>query len=254
MTLAALQTDFRAWLVDGSDVAADRLGAGPGLLVYQNNYRAQLVGALQESLPLTLAWIGEEAFVGAAVAYIDRQPPSAWTLDAYAPGFAQSLVGHFPGDPEVADLAWIETALGEAFVARDAKPLALQSLEGIDWERARLRLCPSLRMRAVTTNALDIWTALSEHTAPPPASTLEQTARIIVWRRDFKCVVRGVDEAQGQAFDQLQADPSFAALCEFLVFRHGPAEGPTIAGALLATLLQSGMLAQVEVGCDASAP
>ncbi|WP_342050294.1 MULTISPECIES: hypothetical protein [unclassified Cupriavidus] len=49
MTLAELQHDFRAWLVDASPDAADRvIGAGhPGLAVYRNNYRAQRAGCAE---------------------------------------------------------------------------------------------------------------------------------------------------------------------------------------------------------------
>lgn len=246
MKLAALQSDFHAWLTQGSASAADRLGAGAGLVVYQNNYRSQLVSALRDALPLTLTWIGEEAFLGAAAGYIDRSPPSAWTLDAYAPGFAQALAEHFPGDPEVAELAWIETALAEAFVAADAEPLTLENLAGVDWEQAQLRLPPSFRMRAVRTNAEAIWTALSSGASPPQARMLDALTKLIVWRRGFTCFLKAIDGIDAAAFDQIRADPSFSALCENLVGTLGEGRGLQAASAFLATLVQSGLLTSIE--------
>ena len=47
MNLADLQGDFQAMLAESTPVAG--VPAGPGRAVYQNNYRAQLVGCLEES-------------------------------------------------------------------------------------------------------------------------------------------------------------------------------------------------------------
>jgi hypothetical protein len=65
MRLAELQREFRAWVVSASEETADRFGcdARAGLSVYQNNYRAQLVGCLESSFPQVRAWMGEEAFL-----------------------------------------------------------------------------------------------------------------------------------------------------------------------------------------------
>jgi len=59
MNLADLQGDFQAMLAASMPVAG--VPAGPGRAVYQNNYRAQLVGCLEESYPQLRAFIGEEA-------------------------------------------------------------------------------------------------------------------------------------------------------------------------------------------------
>jgi hypothetical protein len=52
MNLAELQRDFQAWLVNSAGDAAERLnGTRARLAVYQNNYRAQLIGSLEQSCP-----------------------------------------------------------------------------------------------------------------------------------------------------------------------------------------------------------
>ena len=81
MSLLALQRDFRGWLTAESPEAATRLGDGPGLAVYLNTYRAQLMACLAESYPILHAWLGDAAFEGACATHIDDTPPHGWTLD-----------------------------------------------------------------------------------------------------------------------------------------------------------------------------
>src|SRR4029077_8430639 len=142
MNLAALQRYFRSWLtVEASDAAA-RFGehAAPGLAVYLNNYRGQLMACLVQSFGAVRAWRGNPAFDGAAATHIDRRPPHSWTLDAYAIEFPDTLDALYPQDPEVVDLARLERDLGLAFVARDASQLTLPDIALIDWSSAILEL------------------------------------------------------------------------------------------------------------------
>jgi Putative DNA-binding domain len=248
MTLAELQRDFRSWLVTASADAASRLGAGAtaGLSVYQNNYRAQLVGCLEESFPLVRAWIGDEAFLGAAIAHIDSHPPHAWTLDAYADDFNETLTARFPNNPDVQELAWIEHALSKAFIAPDAEPLPLDALAAIDWDSARLLLAPSFMSHAATTNAESVWSALWEEKEPPEGEILAEPGALIVWRRGFTSRLKQVDALEHEALVQLQQDGSFAALCDLLVERLGEADGVAKAGALLADWLGSELITGVD--------
>ena len=104
MSLLGMQRDFRAWLAEESEEAAERMGAKarPGLGVYLNNYRAQLVECLSESFERVRLWLGEERFLAIVAAHIDLTPPHAWTLDAYANGFPDTLERLFANDPEIA--------------------------------------------------------------------------------------------------------------------------------------------------------
>ncbi|RDK08592.1 DNA-binding domain-containing protein [Cupriavidus lacunae] len=248
MKLATLQQDFHTWLTTASPEAALRLGpaTAAGLAVYQNNYRAQLVGCLETSYPNVHAWLGDEAFLASAVAHVDRQPPHAWTLDAYADGFDTTLAARYPDNPDLHELAWIEHAMSVAFVAADAAPPSAQALAGVDWESARLVLVPSLRMRTATTNAQDLWTALNDGTPVPDSEMLEAPAGLIVWRRAFGCYLNLVDALELDALRQVQADGRFEALCEWLVTRLGEDEGIDAAGAMLARWLGNGLVAAVE--------
>ena len=245
MRLADLQNDFHMWLTSASPDAAARLGndAAAGLAVYQNNYRGQLVSCLEASFPHLRTWIGETAFLGAAIDHIDRTPPHAWTLDAYADGFHAALALRYPDNPDVRELAWIEHTLAAAFVAPDADPLALAAAASTDWDTARLRLVPSFAGMAAATNAEQIWSALWNGEAPPEAEMLAAPAGVIVWRRQFTSCLRQVDALELAALRQLQGDGSFSALCDLLVAQLGEADGVARAGALLATWLSSELIA-----------
>jgi len=248
MNLATWQRDFQAWLVDASEDAADRLGekAVAGLSVYQNNYRGQLVECLEHSFPQVHTWLGDEAFLHAAITQINSHPPHAWTLDAYACDFDATLIKLYPENPDLHELAWIENALSEAFVAADAQPLAVDALATIDWDTARLRLAPSLRHRLATTNANAIWSALSQNETPPEGEMLPDTGGLIVWRRQFTSCLKRVDSIEYDALLSIQQDGRFSTLCDRLVEHLGDDAGVAKAGALLASWLGSELIVDIE--------
>jgi hypothetical protein len=74
---------------------------------------------------------------------------------------------------------------------------------------------------------------------------LEQQGGLIVWRRNYTCVLKQVDALEYEALRQLQADGSFAALCGLLTDRLGDSEGIAKAGALLAAWLGSELITGV---------
>ncbi len=163
MSLLALQRDLRDWLRHDAGQAAARLGGEtmPGLIVYQNNYRAQLMECLASACPQLRLWIGDEAFFAAAATHIDAAPPSDWTLDAYPAGFPATLAHIHADSPEIADLAWLEIALADAFVAADHAPLPPAALADLTWDDTVFLLSPALRLRDLGSNAPAIWSALS---------------------------------------------------------------------------------------------
>lgn len=243
MNLVDLQGDFQAMLAASAPVAG--VPAGPGRAVYQNNYRAQLVGCLEESYPQLRAFIGEEAFLHAAAAHIKRRPPHAWTLDAYADDFCDTLQALFPDNPDLHELAWIEHALDQAFIARDAAPVAADALAAVDWDRVRLQLTPTLRLRTTTTNSAEVWFSLRDG-GSPESEMLPASGGLVVWRRGFVSCLRALDAIEHVALTHLQRDGSFVGLCALLVERLGEEQGIASAGAMLADWLGSELITGAE--------
>jgi hypothetical protein len=247
MNLNMMQRDFRRWLTTADNASAHRLADGRrGLDVYQNNYRVQLVGCLEATYPHLRTFIGDAAFRHAAAVHIRRNPPRAWTLDAYGAGFEATLRSVFPDNPDLHELAWIEWSLATAFVARDAAPLDPARLAHVDWDRARLGFTPSLHMARLTTNAADIWSALQDGIEAPEAAMLGAAAGAIVWRRGHVARLRVLDTPDVEALQLARAEGSFNALCVRLVDRLGAEEGVAKAGALLADWIGNELLTRVS--------
>lgn len=244
MGLRALQDDFRTWLVSADEASAQRLPLADrrGLPVYQNNYRGQLMGCLEESYPQTLSWIGSDAFRTVAARHIDAAPPYSWTLDEYGHGFPGTLRQLFPDDPEVAELAMLELALGEAFVAEDADPLTAQDLAMFDWDNAEVRLVPSAAFLPMHTNADSIWCALDGESDCPLPVNAPGADTLVIWRNDFICCFQRLEYDEAQLLPLLATGLPFADMCEHLVERLDVAPGIQRAGELLARWTQAGLL------------
>ena len=248
MSLRSIQDDFRQWLTQESADAAARLGAdaAPGLAVYLNTYRGQLMACLAETFTATHAWLGDAAFEAAAAMHIERTPPSSWTLDAYARDFPGTLDDLYADDPEVGELALLEQALAEAFTGTDCDPVAPESLGAIDWEQALLQLVPTCRLLPATTNASALWSALNGDTPPPPASLLQEPTRLAVWRAGFTPRFRTLEPAEAQALEEIAGGRSFGMLCARLAEEHGGETGAGLAGAWLGQWLRDGLVARIR--------
>lgn len=248
MSLIDLQRDMRAWLEAEDAHAAARYGvaAASGLAVYQNNYRAQLVACLEESFERTRQWIGGEAFHRAVVTHVERLPPSSWTLDAYPRDFPSTLALLYPADAEVVELAWLEMALGEAFVALDAKALHAEDVGGVNWDRAVLHVAPTLDIADLTTNAPAIWSALVAEEKPPPAAFLFEPGALLVWRSEEMPLFRTTDQLERQSLLSARAGIPFNLLCESIVEELGEDVGIARVGAMLGQWLADGLIVGIS--------
>ncbi|AHE51974.1 DNA-binding domain-containing protein [Sphingomonas sanxanigenens] len=252
MSLLVFQRDMRAWLVREDEAAAARIGpdAAPGLRVHQNNYRAQLVACLETGFERTRAWIGDDAFRAAAAFHIDRVPPGGWTLDAYGQDFPSSLALIYPADPEVGELAWIDLALDEAFVGPDAPAITAADLADIDWDRAVLRMVPTIDIGDLATNADRIWTALAAGEEPPPPYRRDAPGAILVWRQGLVPRFRAIDTDEQSALIRARAGLPFTALCAIAVEALGEQPGIARAGEWLGRWVSDGLIRAILCGDD----
>jgi Putative DNA-binding domain len=247
MNLAELQHTMGAWL-SGDELAVSRfeVKARAGLDVYRNNYRAQLVACLSDTFARVKAWIGDEAFLSCAATYIDAVPPNDWTLDKYGHDFPQTLQKVYPTDAEVSELAWLDRAMADAFVAADAEPVTATSLADVDWADARFELTPSLRLGTATTNSTALWSALSENGAPPLLERLPQSISVLVWRKGWNSCLRTLDDYESRSLQAALAGASFGEICATSVTALGEQEGVRAAGGHLARWLQDGLIVRLE--------
>lgn len=242
MSLAVMQRDFRAWLLDAPSTMPGRVAHAAGLDVYHNAYRVQLVDCLSETFEKLALWLGEDAFVAAARAHIEQNPPQGWTLGIYGEGFDRTLKALYPDDPEVAELARLEWMLCRAFDGQDSEAASPATLGQVDWDVAVFRLVPTFQMEDAQTNAGAIWSALASHQPPPAAIRLPAAGAILVWRQDLTPCFRSTDALEHDALEKIAQGMSFGELCAQLVAQLGPDAGVEKAGALLGQWLQDGLI------------
>ncbi len=245
MNLAELQHTFRDWLTQADETAQWRLGAGPGTEVYQNNYRVSLMGCLGENYKRVASWLGDEAFESAAARYVDAYPPSSWTLDAYGESFPAVLSRIYPDDPEVADLAALDWAIGQVFVSHNADALRPEALAVDDWDAAVIRVVPSLRQITLSSNADAIWRALAAEEMPPAA---ERTApgALLVWRQGLEPVFRRAGAHDLDVLAWSAEGMGFGPICARLAETLGEEEAVSAAGTVLGQWLTEEMVAAVN--------
>jgi hypothetical protein len=243
MTLAETQSAFAVFLRSGEEADAPPFGSA-GLQIYLNNYRSQLIACLEASYPRTRQWIGDDAFLHAAVNHIDCVHPRSWTLDAYGHDFADTLDALFPDDPEVHDLAMLERTLEQAFVAADGDAMTIAAVASTDWDVQPLHFTSSTSLLPVKTNVADLWSWLTEgEDAPPSVQRIEAGTVLLVWRRNGDSRFRAVGAAEARALALILSTSNFGALCERLVAEHGFEDGARSAGLLLRQWVSDGIVA-----------
>ncbi|HEV7436424.1 hypothetical protein AX777_20875 [Sphingobium yanoikuyae] len=248
MSLLALQRDMRDWLTQEDMAAAARIGvtAEPGLAVYQNNYRTQLVACLESSFQRTRDWIGEDMFLHAAVNHIDSVPPSSWTLDAYGRDFPATLARLHPADLEIAEIAAIELALEDLFVAADCVAVGVEDLADVDWDRAIVTFAPSIDLLHLETNGFAIWQALVDQKEPPEPRYLDKPEVALLWREGEQCRIRIVGDAELKALLNLRRGMTFGELCGDSALSLGDQAGAAVVGQWLGAWLSDQMIAAIN--------
>ena len=237
MNLSAIQNAMADWLRTGDPASADHFGesARPGLEVYLNTYRMQLLQCLAEVYPKTLEWLGDERFYAAARRHIMAQPPASWTLDAYPASFAASMADLCPGDAVTSELVQLEHALDACQTAADHAPLTRAMFTRLDWENVVLSPAPGAQLLAHHSNAGAIWSALARAQPRPAGSTTADEAHILVWRSGWVPCFRVLDGDESVIFERLiQAPMSFTAVCAELEQQLGHGAAIERAGLLLA--------------------
>lgn len=99
------------------------------LAIYLEGYRTRLVLAVRSDYPELLALLGEAAFDALALAYVEQSPSSHFNLDRYPHGFAAFAQPRL--DAFARNLARVEAAIAEVFMAQDSDALPPAALAGL---------------------------------------------------------------------------------------------------------------------------
>ncbi|TVR06088.1 MAG: DUF2063 domain-containing protein [Salinarimonadaceae bacterium] len=244
------QSDFARGLF-GGDLPANVAIRDPAIAkarfaVYRNNVVVGLAKALATRFPAVERLVGEEFFTACARLFVEKHPPRSRLMMRYGEDFPAFLAGFEPaaGLPYLPDVARLEFALGEAYHAADATPVAIEALvaaAGRDPESLRLMLHPSLRIVASPHPIVTIWRMNQPGATPEPiAQWSGETA--IVSRPALAVRVEAAEPAYVAFIDALSRDPGFASAAE-AAFSTDDAFDP---GAALARAVAGGLVISID--------
>lgn len=169
--LRELQAECYRAFAEGSHrcLLAQLTGADPGLgiLIYTNNLLETRRKTLAATYPVVLRLVGESCFRTLAHDYGQDYPSRSGNLAGFGTHFPELLERLYSGGTfgYLSDVARLEWACEEAFVAGNASPLDLASLAHIPEERLgslRLQLHPTCRLVMSRYPILSIWRANTE--------------------------------------------------------------------------------------------
>lgn len=250
MTLLLEQTRFLTEIAADDDAPPSSIGMG----IYRNAYRARLVGALESGFERTKRWVGDEAFEAAAAHYILTQPPHSWTLDGFGAQFPELLAELFAGDPEVAELAWLEWQMQQAFAALDLPELdvarlAAAGLDEAGWDNLCFTMAAGFAARPVSHELSGLWAGLNQAEAPQPQNPPRGDYHLIVWRREMRPYFRLLEPVEFATLARLQNGATLGQAGAALALADGDAQQ---LGQWLASWLNEGLFAGFHVTCSAS--
>jgi hypothetical protein len=186
------------------------------LHIYAGMYEARTHDALIEDLGHTAQLIGA-AFPGVVKQYVAEVPSTHHSLARLGHGFSKWLREH-PGlqfRADLADLAELEWARSEAFVAQDVAPESPESVQQMGPHRftsAWMQFVPSFRMLELKYDVLPVWKAL-EDKAPVP-EPVEKTTWVVVWRKGHEVFHVAIADDEAQAVKAAQAGENVGQICE----------------------------------------
>ena len=256
MTLVDLQRRFYAAVTSPGETAFEdwEPALRPGLAVYRNAYRARLIECLRSTFEKTWTWIGDESFDAAAAHHLIAKPPRNWTLDDAGAGFDETLAQLFPDDSEVAELAWLEWQMQQAFTAADEPVLDATGFAALSkgfteeaWASLRLSFVTGMRLRRIQADCGAIWTAIANDENMSADVLLDEKRSLLVWRQGLDPRFRMLSSEEAVCLDLLRNGGTFGDMCEALIKRLG-VSGIEEAGRTLGIWIAQGLVRHAEAG------
>jgi len=236
---------LRGWVRDDVTVGASRR-----LEVYANAYFERIHDVLADDFGALSASLGTDGFHDLVTAYLLVHPPRRPSLRHAGAQLADFLATGPEAEPFrrrwpfAADLARLETALSDAFDAREATPLAREDLARIPadaWEGLCFELHPSVRLVPVGHDVDEVRRAFDAGEAVR-ATVHAEAGTLAVWRHRERAFFRRLETSEFDALAEIWNGRPFGALCESLAAQSGETEAAARAAGLLANWVDAGML------------
>ncbi len=221
--------DVQIGMVEEVITRSQALDSIERLHVYGNAYYARLIECMGGEFPATQAALGEEAFSGFVMGYLQVSPSTSYTLGELGRAFPQYLAASRPpreiDGPDWADflidLATLERAYSEVFDGPGEERIQLMQADDLlsippdRWGDARLQTAASLRLLTFQFPVQEYAAAVrkqEEATIPQPAQTW-----LAISRRDYIVRRRPLAPAAYALLGQLQQGATLGDAIETVV-------------------------------------
>ena len=261
VSLADRQEAFLAAILDENAPLPDGWSnaQAAGLGVYRGNYRAALLGALEDTFERTRAHVGEKPFSQASINHIIAHPPAGWTIDEVGEGFDETCATFFAQNPEVAELAWLEWTMRKLATAPDTEPLSAADFGALaaqfgdeDWAGLRLEMQPRSEARNVEHDLEALWRSLGDGNSARPDTRLAEPKAVIAWREGERPTFTLAEADHAAAFSAMAGGATYGDLIALLLGDETEPGEEAItraamrAGEMLGRWLSEGMVAAIN--------
>jgi hypothetical protein len=187
--------------------------------IYHGAYVSRLAEALEDGFPAVRRILGPGPFAALVERYVSASPPRSFDLGRAG----DRLASYLADDPLtrelgfLPDLAALEWALAEAFVAADSERLTradLTALGPADVADLPLVLAPGTTTVASAWPIHDLWTS---RTLADDEVSIELAARpqtVLVWRRGLEAQCRPLDAPELTRFPSIVTGTSLGRLAD----------------------------------------
>jgi hypothetical protein len=170
--------------------------------VYAHGYLARITEAAGLEYAAIRRILGEEAFASLLERYLAVFPPRSFDLSRVGDRLAAFLeFDRLSVDlPFLPELARLERAISEAFVARDAEPVAWGDLVGLGAGAVaglRFALTPGIALIRSEWPLHEIWTCRLEEEDDAVSIALDgRPSNVLVYRQDARVRVAGISDGE----------------------------------------------------------
>ncbi len=213
--------------------------------IYHHAYRVRLAEVLADSFAKTNLYMGSDAFTEVAIAYAVQQPPTTRSLSRFGASLPAYLAECFPRNPELFELSQLDWDLRSRFDSADFPALNATLVANTATESAWLSwpepLHPSLILRVVSSNVVQLWRAIDADEEVPPAHISPETQILAVWRKDLQPHFSTLDNSEAGFLKRLAQGESIETAASRL--DASPAlSDPSTLGRWLKAWLENGFL------------
>ncbi|MER2564786.1 MAG: DNA-binding domain-containing protein [Myxococcaceae bacterium] len=256
MSLATQQEQLWQWIVGDAAVRDTALMVKAGALspdervnVYAEQYWLRLRDVLRGEFEHVRAVLGDDDFDVLAAKYVKAHPSTHFSLNwlgQHLPSFLRAQP--VEGAPFLADLAELEWARSQAFIAVDSPVVSAEGLAVVTPETAatvRFTLTPSVRVLRHAFDVRPLFRAIADganwrEVEMPPCPT-----SLVVFRQGFTVFHDAVSSAEAEALTRAMNGATLPELCD--AFSEFGDDAAPRAFQAIGSWVNEGMVARIDV-------